>query len=208
MREPSYCASATTGQRRREVGGAALELIAAPDPGKAGVSALRWAPSTLRSLLVREADGLAADRVGLAQRVALPVLGHEQALEVRVAVELDSHQVVLLPLVPVAGWPDRDDARHVLALVDPALEPGAWCALTQREQVVADGEALRLELGQHLESLGHGMHEVAAGRGSDVAGDALAAPAEVVGGDDVDTHVEAELVARVLARLADPLRLD
>src|SRR5262245_30623942 len=110
------------------------------------------------------------------------------------AVELDPHQVVLLPLVPVAGRPDRDDARHVLAFVDPALKPGAGRARTQREQVVADGEALRLELWKRLEPLRHGMHEVAARRRADVARDALAAPAEVVGADDVDAHVEAELV--------------
>ena len=47
-----------------------------------------------------------------------------------------------------------------------------------------------------------------AGRRADVAGDALGAPAEVVGRDDVDAHVEAEPVARVLARLADALALD
>src|SRR5690348_14707165 len=140
--------------------------------------------------------------------MALPVLGHQQPLEVRVAVEDDPHQVELLALVPVAGRPDRDDARDALALVGPALEARAWRSLAQREEVVADREALRLELGQHLEPLCHRMHEVAAARGADVAGDALAAPAEVVGRDDVDAHVEAELVARVLAGLADPLLLD
>src|SRR4029077_3293392 len=78
----------------------------------------------------------------------------------------------------------------------------------QREQVIADREALRLELGQRLEPLRHGVHEVPPRRGADVAGDTLAAPAEVVGRDEVDADVEAELVARVLARLADSLRLD
>src|SRR4051812_43274303 len=96
------------------------------------------------SFLVREADGLAADRIVLAQRVALPVLGHEKPFEVRVAFEHDPHQVELLALVPVAGRPDRDDARHTLALVGPALEPRARRALSQREQVIADREALRL----------------------------------------------------------------
>src|SRR5437763_7071623 len=98
-----------------------------------------------RSFLVAEADGLAADRIVLAQRVALPVLGHEEPLEVRVAIEDDPHQVELLALVPVAGRPHRDDARYVLILIHPALEPGARRALPQREEVVADGEALRFE---------------------------------------------------------------
>src|SRR5262249_37609302 len=102
----------------------------------------------------------------------------------------------------------RDHARHALALVDPALQPRARRALPQPEQVIADGEPLRLVVGQHLESLGHRMHEVASARGPDVAGDALAAPAEIVGRDEGDAHVEAELVARVLARLADPPGLD
>src|SRR4029077_4690731 len=98
--------------------------------------------------------------------------------------------------------------RDVLALVDPALEPYARRSLPQRQQVVADGESLRLELGQRLEPLRHRVHEVAAARGTDVARDADVGPAEVVGRDEVDAHVEAELVARVLARLADPLGLD
>src|SRR4051812_22161369 len=124
------------------------------------------------------------------------------------ALEELPHQIELLALVPVAGRPDGDDARHALSLVSPALQSGARSALPQREQVVADREALRLELGQHLEALRHRMHEVASARGADVAGDAFAAPAEVVGRDHVDADVEAELVARVLARLADPSRLD
>src|SRR5207248_7886476 len=127
--------------------------------------------------------------------------------EVRVAVEDDPHQVELLALVPVAGRPDRDDARHVLSLVGPALEPGPRRAVPQREEVVADREALRLELGKRLEPLRHRMHEVAAARSAEVAGNALAAPAEVVGRHHVDADVEAELVARVLAGLADLLRL-
>ena len=185
MREPSYCPSATTGQLTARGG----------CDGRAHCSSA-------------EADRLAADRIVLAQRVALPVLGHEQPLEVRVAVEDDPHQVELLALVPVAGRPDGDDARHVLALVDPALQPRAGRPLPQREQVVADREAFRLDLGQGLEALRHRMHEVAAARGADVAGDALAAPAEVVGRDEVDAHVEAELVACVLAGLADLAGLD
>src|SRR4029077_14976662 len=98
--------------------------------------------------------------------------------------------------------------RDVLALVDPALEPYARRSLPQRQQVVADGESLRLELGQRLEPLRHRMNQVAAAGGPDVAREADVGPAEVVCRDEVDAHVEAELVACVLARPADLLRLD
>src|SRR5439155_13040262 len=70
------------------------------------------------------------------------------------------------------------------------------------------GEALRLQLGQRLQALSRREVEVAPARGRDVAGDALAAPMEVVGRDEVDEHAEAELVARLLAGLADARRLD
>jgi hypothetical protein len=55
---------------------------------------------------------LAAERIVLAQRVTLPVLGHEDANEVGMAVEVDPHHVPRFALEPVGGRPDGEDARH------------------------------------------------------------------------------------------------
>src|SRR5689334_20128378 len=120
--------------------------------------------------LAGEADGLAADRVVLAQRVPLPVVVHDDPREVRVALDADAHQVPGLALVPVGGRPDLDDARHRLAVVDPHLEPEPRRTRPQREQVVAHREALGLAFGENLEALRAGPVEVAAGRRPDVAG--------------------------------------
>ena len=43
--------------------------------------------------------------VFLAQGMALPVLGEQNALQIGVALELDAHEVVGLPFVPVGGGP-------------------------------------------------------------------------------------------------------
>src|SRR6476469_5535971 len=88
IREPSYCAPFTIGQARVCLSGAIVTVSV--------------------SLGVREADGLAAERIVLAQRVPFPVVVHDQALQVRVAVEADCHQVELLALVPVGGRTDGD----------------------------------------------------------------------------------------------------
>src|SRR5262249_44773279 len=73
--------------------------------GRSGAIAIR------PLLLAREADGLAADGVVLAQGMALPVVLHEDAAEVGVTLDRDAHQVPRLALVPVRGRPHRDDAR-------------------------------------------------------------------------------------------------
>src|SRR5919199_4964635 len=143
--------------------------------------------------LAGEADGLAADRVVLAQRVPLPVVVHEDPSEVGVALDPDAHQVPGLALVPVGGRPDLDDARYRLAGVDPHLEAEPRRARPGREQVVAHREALRLELREDLVALGAGAVEVAPGRRADVARDALLAPAEVVRRGDVREEREALL---------------
>src|SRR5438067_7517210 len=57
--------------------------------------------------LVRRAD--AAERVVLAERMALPVLRHDDPAEIRVAVERDAEEVEDLPFLPVRG---REQARH------------------------------------------------------------------------------------------------
>src|SRR5581483_7489134 len=186
MREPSYWPSCTIGHAVR-----------------VGAIVTAWV-----SLGFREADGLAALRVVLAQRVALPVVVHDQPREVGMAVEADPHQVELLALEPVRRRPDADDRGHGLAVVRPHLEAHARGRPAQREQVVRDREALRLHLGHHLQSLRHREVDVASARGADVARDAATPPEQIVRRDDVREHLEAELVARVLAGLADALALD
>src|SRR5206468_8390823 len=58
------------------------------------------------------------------------------------------------------------------------------------------------------QTLRHREVDVAAVVGADVARNAARAPTEVVGADDVAQEVEAELVAREEARLANLLALD
>src|SRR5881397_1864512 len=70
--------------------------------------------SRLQQALPRRRDAvvlLGLDEV-LAQRMARPVLGHEDAAEVRVVLEGDSEQVEHLPLLPLGGVPHARDARH------------------------------------------------------------------------------------------------
>src|ERR671931_416164 len=50
-----------------------------------------------------EVDRLGAERLGPAQRVALPVVGQHDAAQVRVTVEADPEQVEHLALVPVGA---------------------------------------------------------------------------------------------------------
>ena len=150
---------------------------------------------------LREADRLAADRVVLAQRVALPVVLHQDPLQVRVALDRDAHHVPGLALVPVGGRPDPDDARAPARRrrATPARARAAR-PRARREQVVVHREALRLRRRPARQALGAGRVDVAAAARADVAGDALAAPAEVVGRGDVGEEAEAHLVAQVRAR--------
>ena len=124
------------------------------------------------------------------------------------ALDRDPEHVPRLALVPVGRRPDADHTRHRLVLVQPDLQPHARRTFLQREQVVADREALRLQFGQHLQSLRHRQVEVAPGRRADVAGDAFAAPAEVVGRRDVREETEVQLVAQVRGRFDELRRLD
>jgi hypothetical protein len=65
-----------------------------------------------------------AQRVVLALRVALPVLGHLDADQVGVPVETDAEEVVGLPLHEVGRRPDPGHRRDVGVLDrDPDLEP-------------------------------------------------------------------------------------
>jgi hypothetical protein len=159
-------------------------------------------------LLPAEADGLAADRIVLAERVALPVVLHDDPAEVGVALEADAHQVECLSLVPVGRGPHRDDARDALAIFEPNLDPDDRRPGTERQQVVVEGEAGRLGLGRASEPLGRGLVQVAAGVRAEVAGDSAVAPAEVVDRRDVRKEVEAFLVAQVQAGLDEARRID
>src|SRR5205807_6386441 len=67
-----------------------------------------------------------AHRVVLAQRVALPFVGHEDAAQVGVALEDDAEHVIGLPLEPVGPRPDAGDTRHCRRLpVDADDHPDA-----------------------------------------------------------------------------------
>src|SRR5947208_7283354 len=158
--------------------------------------------------LSRKSDGLAADRIVLAERVAFPVVVHENAALVRVAVEAEAHHVEGFALVPVCGRPDADETRNLLVVVDPDLQPHTWCARTKTEQVVADGEAAGLFARQALVPLRRRLVQVATALGADVAGHALRAPAEVVRGRNVRQVVEAELVTQVHGRVHEAWRVD
>jgi hypothetical protein len=140
--------------------------------------------------------------------MALPVVLHENAAGIRVPVEADAHQVPGLAFVPVRRRPHGDQARHHLAVVDPRLQAHARGALSEREQVVADREALRLRLGKTLESLRRRLVDVATAGGGEVAGDTLAAPAEVIRRGDVGKEVEAQLATEMARRLDQPRRVD
>src|SRR5581483_1847657 len=133
---------------------------------------------------------------------------HQDPPKVRVPLDRNPHQVPGLALEPVRGRPDRDDALDRLAVVEPHLQPHARRAFLEPQQVVVHREALRLRRRQARVTLRAGGVQVAPGGGTDVAGDALLAPAEVVGGGDVREEAEVELVAEVEARLAQPRGVD
>src|ERR671934_3051299 len=86
--------------------------------GRSGAMAISREPL----LLPREADRFPADWIVLAQWVPHPVVVHQDAARIRVAVEADSHQVPRLALVPVGRRPHRDEAWHRLAVVHPNLQ--------------------------------------------------------------------------------------
>src|SRR5207302_636326 len=101
-----------------------------------GFASLRRCAGARRSprlLLPREAHGLAAERIVLAQRVAGPVVFHDDPAQVGMAVEADAHEVEGLTLVPVRGRPHPNDARNVLTILDPALHAHPWGARPKRQ---------------------------------------------------------------------------
>ena len=152
--------------------------------------------------------GSPPERIVLAERMSLPVLGHEDADEVRVALEADPHHVEGLALEPVGGRPDGEDARDRLAVVEPHLDTQRAPVRRHAQQVVRDREALRLRQRDPREPLRAGHVNVAPRRRADVAGDLLLAPAEVVGRGDVGEEVEAVLVAQRRAGLDETCGID
>ena len=82
-------------------------------------------------------------RVVLAQRMAFPVLGHQQPPQVAVPVEDDAEQVPHLALEPVGGRPDAASRRHVRVLAARGAPSGAAARAERRcdTQVVDDLEA-------------------------------------------------------------------
>jgi hypothetical protein len=140
--------------------------------------------------------------------MALPIVLHQDADEVRVAIEPDAHQVPRLALVPVGGGPDRYDAGHRLAVIEPHLNSDARAAVPQCQQVVVEREAPGLRLGELGETLRARDVQIPTVGRADVPGYAALTPAEIVGRGDVREEVEAELLAEVLARLDEALPLD
>jgi hypothetical protein len=79
-------------------------------------------------------------RVFLAQRVAVPGAGHEQALEVGVAVEAETEHVPRLALVPIGVRPQTCDGGKRRGLPQKRhLDPEVRVAL-EGEELIDDGE--------------------------------------------------------------------
>src|SRR6202142_1627078 len=72
---------------------------------------------------------LLQDAVVLAEREALPVFGKQDALHVRMAVELDAEHVVDFALQPVRGRPDGNGRRQGSAVGDLRFYADALVAL-------------------------------------------------------------------------------
>src|SRR6185295_6497472 len=76
------------------------------------------------------------DWIILAQRIALPVLGHQQPARIRMAVEDDAEEIPHLALEPVRGRPDaahRADVR--VATGEPHLDADPRAAFEGDEDV-------------------------------------------------------------------------
>src|SRR6185312_16590782 len=126
-----------------------------------------------------------------------PVVVHEDAAEIGMAVEGDPEHVPRLTFEPVRRRPDADDARHGLSVADPDLQPYTRRSLAQRKQVVADREPLRLLARQALIALRRRLVQIPPRRWPDVARDAGLAPTQVVRRGEVGEKVEAELVTQM-----------
>jgi len=70
--------------------------------------------------------GLPFERVVLAQRMADPLVGHQDTRHVGVAVEADAEQVEHLALVPVGRHPDAAGRRRLLPSPTSSLRLIRW----------------------------------------------------------------------------------
>src|SRR6266516_961501 len=148
--------------------------------------------------------------------VALPVVIHQDALEVRMTSDADAHQVPGLALVPVGGRPDGDNARHRLVLVQVDLDAHAWRTPLEPQQVVGHGKTLRLRLRQALQTPGSGIVQVAPAAPTPVAGYVgstrfgtwYRGPAQIVHGGHISEKREVQVVAQIEARLDEPGGVD
>src|SRR5215217_3098990 len=127
------------------------------------------------------------------------------------ALDPDAHHVPGLPLVPVGGRPDRNHARHRLAVLAPDLQPEPGRLRRsggEPDEVVGDGEARRLGFRLPRQAPRPRAVDVAATLAAPVAGDSSLVPAQVIRHRDIGEKVEAELVAAVPRSLFEPGGLD
>ena len=99
------------------------------------------------------------DRIVLAKRVALPVLGHQQPTRIRMAVEHDAEQIPHLSLEPVGRRPDAAHGADVrVVAVQPHLEPESLPVLDRDQHVdqleprLTRPEVDRGQLGEKIEA--------------------------------------------------------
>src|SRR5258708_1598445 len=67
-----------------------------------------------------EIDRLAAQGLGSSQRVANPIVGQHDPLQVGMALKVNAEQIEDFAFVPVRAWHERGDARRLL--VSPCFE--------------------------------------------------------------------------------------
>src|SRR5919204_6218990 len=92
-------------------------------------------------LLVAEDDWLTERHVVLPKREAFPGLGHQDAPQVGMAIELDAKEIPGFALVPVCRRPDRRQAGHMrIRHARRALDPDPR-AIGEGPNLPDDGEA-------------------------------------------------------------------
>src|SRR5947209_2387738 len=108
--------STTVGSR---VGGVAMAI----NFPRSLISNLQSAIYNLQSSPSSNPMVLQRELVILPQRVADPIFGEQDAVQVRMADEQNAAQVVNLALVPVRGFPERCDRGHLRELPRLAVLP-------------------------------------------------------------------------------------
>jgi hypothetical protein len=124
--------------------------------------------------------------VVFAERIAFPVVGAEDAEQVRVAGEVDAHEVVGFALVPVGNGPDVRDGRHLWKLAGLIVFPAGG------EQRLDDGAVLELEAVEVIDDFD--MRLVGELRGQ------LGIGFEEVGGAQIVERVERQFRVRLQER--------